>query len=593
MGELDQIALHNCIPLLQDITGVTVCDEWVQAGNSNVWYLKLCYEIIVPTPSKYIIPKTNWLLTIDFSSDCVGKVAVYPGNGKDDLKVTFQHQSFNGKSHPSLPCRIGNLCTSTGFDSLSANRNASHIEPQATMPRIVWHINRSLSWLKMAANGTLSPPGSLFELPDFSFEPNIGNAILGYYEDENSLKTWQSSSCKTGIVELKALYGKTSYIVSEYFDLKKSVSLYKPQWGTAIQQQSTTINAIWIRLDSLLLVNHYQVPSTVQEFKIALGTCGIDYDTLIDKTIRHLPKSGETLLVIGMPVPKVIDGLPVKYHWQALRIAPPRLREMPQAARISLIKHHLKMEKKNLEWISKAENWHPDELINRGALAAPLIDSKVLLIGAGALGSAIAEQLIRMGLRKLTIVDDDRFESGNLVRHNLTMPDVSAKKVEALVKRLIECNPSSIVEGLDKKVGDKIDKELQLAFENADLVIDATADDALLRAMPVKGLNREIPFISCSLSLYADRLFLYSSKANTFAFENFEDWFAPFREEQGLLAEQIELPRTAGCWHPLTPARHNRIQGLAGMAIEGIEQIAERNPVSVVRAVIQWPTTTI
>lgn len=591
MNELDIIALNSSIPLLREISGVTVCGEWAKEPISGIWFISFGCTISGYIDNRYIKPNTEWLLTVDFAADCIGKVTIYPGPNEHDLKATFPHQMFNGKHHKILPCRTGNLCTATGFDSLSANRNAAHIEPLTTIPRIEWHVMRTIYWLKLAVTDQLSPVGSLFELPDFNFESSVSNALLAYYEDEASFHVWNNCPHKMGVVEINALFSKTSYIARAYFDLKKKDSVYEPQWGTAIQQQSTTLNAIWIRLDGLLCVNNYQVPSNIGELKQAIAACGFDYDLIIEKSIRYLPESGETLFVIGMPIPRHVGGMPYSYHWQALRIAPPRLKKISVAARIPLIKHHLKMDKKDLEWIAKAENWHPAELVSRGSLSNALINCNVVLIGAGALGSVLAEQLVRMGLRKLVLIDNDLFESGNLVRHSLTMSDIGNSKVEALRKRLAECNPSVVVEVLNDKVIDNPSLQVQKAFEYADLIVDATADDNLLHAMPIASLAcSNIPFISCSLSLHADRLFLYSSAADKFDWTSFNRWFQPFREEQSRLAESIELPRTAGCWHPLTPARYNRVSGLSGMAIEYIEKIMEDKPQEVFESVIVWPS---
>ena len=68
----------------------------------------------------------------------------------------------------------------------------------------------------------------------------------------------------------------------------------------------------------------------------------------------------------------------------------------------------------------------------------------VLIIGCGALGSANAENLVRAGIGKLTIIDSDYVEITNLQRQNLftekdcdeQLPKVIAKK------RLVEINSS-------------------------------------------------------------------------------------------------------------------------------------------------------
>lgn len=58
------------------------------------------------------------------------------------------------------------------------------------------------------------------------------------------------------------------------------------------------------------------------------------------------------------------------------------------------------------------------------------------IIGCGGTGSSIAEQLIRLGVGTLTVVDEGRFEASNVTRgYGSSVLDVGAEKVE-LIKRL-------------------------------------------------------------------------------------------------------------------------------------------------------------
>src|SRR3954449_734061 len=75
----------------------------------------------------------------------------------------------------------------------------------------------------------------------------------------------------------------------------------------------------------------------------------------------------------------------------------------------------------------------------------------VLIIGAGALGSANAEMLTRAGVGKLTIVDRDYVEESNLQRQQLyTERDVEQKlpKAAAAEKRLKEINSDVQIQGI-------------------------------------------------------------------------------------------------------------------------------------------------
>jgi molybdopterin/thiamine biosynthesis adenylyltransferase len=74
---------------------------------------------------------------------------------------------------------------------------------------------------------------------------------------------------------------------------------------------------------------------------------------------------------------------------------------------------------------------------------ARLFGSAVAVIGCGGLGGYIIEELARLGVGHLTVVDPDVFEEHNLNRQLLSAPALlGTPKVEAAVWRVGEINPS-------------------------------------------------------------------------------------------------------------------------------------------------------
>ncbi|MFC3040608.1 MoeB/ThiF family adenylyltransferase [Virgibacillus xinjiangensis] len=98
----------------------------------------------------------------------------------------------------------------------------------------------------------------------------------------------------------------------------------------------------------------------------------------------------------------------------------------------------------------------------------------VLILGCGALGSANAENLVRAGVGKLTLIDRDYVEVSNLQRQQLfTTSDANEQlpKVVAAKARLQEINPGTEIEG---HVMDATSMSLEPLIKKADLAIDAT-----------------------------------------------------------------------------------------------------------------------
>src|SRR5689334_8179894 len=65
-----------------------------------------------------------------------------------------------------------------------------------------------------------------------------------------------------------------------------------------------------------------------------------------------------------------------------------------------------------------------------------LARARIVLCGAGALGSHLADNLARQGARHLTVIDRDRVEAHNIGTQLYDEGDVGARKVDALRARL-------------------------------------------------------------------------------------------------------------------------------------------------------------
>ncbi|KRF65257.1 thiamine biosynthesis protein MoeB [Bacillus sp. Soil768D1] len=119
----------------------------------------------------------------------------------------------------------------------------------------------------------------------------------------------------------------------------------------------------------------------------------------------------------------------------------------------------------------------------------------VLLLGAGALGSANAEALTRAGVGKLTIMDRDYVETSNLQRQQLyTEQDVEEKlpKAEAAKRHLHAINHEVEVKAV---IMDATAQTLEPLLGHVDLIMDAT--DNFETRMIINDLSQklQIPWI--------------------------------------------------------------------------------------------------
>ena len=101
-----------------------------------------------------------------------------------------------------------------------------------------------------------------------------------------------------------------------------------------------------------------------------------------------------------------------------------------------------------------------------------LLESRVLLIGAGGLGCPLAQYLAAAGVGTIGIIDFDRIESSNLQRQVLyTTADVGRPKVEVVRERVEAMNPD--VEVHTHAVELTSENALEL-FADYDVIVDGT-----------------------------------------------------------------------------------------------------------------------
>jgi molybdopterin/thiamine biosynthesis adenylyltransferase len=100
------------------------------------------------------------------------------------------------------------------------------------------------------------------------------------------------------------------------------------------------------------------------------------------------------------------------------------------------------------------------------------------LLGAGTLGSTIAEELIKSGVGNLTIVDYDSLEIGNVCRHRLGLNYVGQNKARALKTELLQKNPFAKINVFTSNPLLKPEEFLS-NIEAADLIISCFGNDSI------------------------------------------------------------------------------------------------------------------
>lgn len=125
-----------------------------------------------------------------------------------------------------------------------------------------------------------------------------------------------------------------------------------------------------------------------------------------------------------------------------------------------------------------------------------LLNSHVLIVGLGGLGSPAALYLAGAGIGTLTLADDDDVHLSNLQRQILfTTDDIAHPKAQAAKLRLAQLNPGSKLIVLQQRLTGDV---LKNAVAHADVVLDCTDNMATRQEINAACVALNTPLISAS-----------------------------------------------------------------------------------------------
>jgi len=123
-----------------------------------------------------------------------------------------------------------------------------------------------------------------------------------------------------------------------------------------------------------------------------------------------------------------------------------------------------------------------------------LLDSRVLIIGLGGLGSPVIQYLAASGIGHLSVVDDDVVELSNVQRQICHgTDDVGKSKVQSAIEEVMRINPSIFVEGFEQKADAEF---FATHLHNIDLVVDCSDNFAIRYLINDACIERKIPWVS-------------------------------------------------------------------------------------------------
>ncbi len=251
----------------------------------------------------------------------------------------------------------------------------------------------------------------------------------------------------------------------------------------------------------------FEYPRTVAGIINKIIELGVSLESILFKLSQAAinNETGDPLfVVVGAPMRGISGDLALKQHLCIWYIEP------EIATNLALTQgRYLKEDKWKevgekakdafIEWANEAKtNWcnileNRSEIITRRDYEASLSwfnGRSVAIWGCGALGSHVAEYLVRAGVSKMTLRDNGIVSPGLLVRQPYLNEDLGKYKVHALSQHLMKINPELV---LDSSTDNLLQNPMghENWPEDADVIIDTTASLIVSQCLELKLRDTE------------------------------------------------------------------------------------------------------
>ena len=138
--------------------------------------------------------------------------------------------------------------------------------------------------------------------------------------------------------------------------------------------------------------------------------------------------------------------------------------------------------------------------------------SKVFIVGAGGLGSPIADLLCRAGIGEIGIIDYDKVSLSNLNRQTLyNSTDINKYKVQVLKQKLKKVNPLVKVNIFKKKIDEKNINHLISKYQ---VIVDASDNFETKFLLNRKSIEFKKKLVVGAISRFDGHIFVFDFRNN-------------------------------------------------------------------------------
>jgi hypothetical protein len=532
-------------------TRTDIAGSWTPTG-AGAWSLPVIARLSVPA-SAYMPAETLWHLVVG-GIEPEAAADLYPDR-QSGLKAIFQHQDADDPSGGTTDWSLAKPCLERRAATLA--RAAWDEEPLGLDERLIWRIGRLLQWIDAAATNTLVETGDPLELPSWPGRADF--PVFGFREEASDFAAWNAEQNRWGFATtIEVPNAKHSAAITGFLTPDGGV-VREVLWTSGFAGSATSGHNIWIRLPGVPIIEPWRLPLTWAELHDRLMHDEIDLPDILALAGARYRSSGRKAtshrLLLGFPFSERVGDSPDRLHWLVIeQVKLAGRTEKRQGFRPTAENHRrwdrdLARSAAPLAW-RRTVNWAPDQIRKRGQAEYTVRGKRILIIGGGALGSSVADNLLRMGVTDMAIMDGELLDIGNLSRHVLTMAQSGHGKAVALATQLNATMPDACVsafQGSFPPAASILDQVR--AF---DVIVDCTASDHVLDALAAFDWGGEKIFVSLSITWRAEGLLAFCASEAIFPAIDAKSRFAMI---PGPDADLSNAPiEGIGCWHAVFPA---------------------------------------
>ena len=401
------------------------------------------------------------------------RIVVPPTFPHERPSVATPHRRFAGFPHVQWsrhPCLYG---------------SSAEWDPEDGMYGFITRLD---SWVRDAARNDLDPD-------DAPLHPPVAYTTVARLVVPKADTPPVGASAWIGFAELRQRYRRTEIIGW------KSLSEARPQ-----------------HFAPAILLHEpfpFEYPDTVIALLNELGSHGIDFGRFVlalASLANHTEAGTPLTVVLGTPMRRVEGGGRALQHlavWEISGDDANKLREMqvsiegadPDACKEAIAKVVKWSVEAKVGWCDVRE-MRP-EVTRRRDQTSPMAwfrGKRVAIWGCGAIGTHVAESVVRAGAARVELIDKGVVAPGLLVRQGFEDSDIGCWKAEALADRLKRIEPDLEIEALTDNLIKRIGEADPIP--DVDLIIDCTASSAVRMKLErtLCGVGARPPIASMGVS---------------------------------------------------------------------------------------------